>query len=112
MKIEFVSDVVCAWCAIGLNSLEQVSLRAYFTEGEDPSDRQVLISVASEVGLDPLTLKEIIESDRYAIDTRERERFYQARGIHSVPSIIFNDGHLIRGSQPVEESERAFRQLT
>ena len=27
VKIDFVSDVVCPWCAVGLNSLEQAIAR-------------------------------------------------------------------------------------
>ena len=91
--------------------LKHALLRAYFTEGEDPSNHEVLIRVASEVGLDPSTAKAILGSDRYAAEVRERERFYQDQGIHSVPSIIINDRHLIQGGQPVDEFERALRQL-
>jgi predicted DsbA family dithiol-disulfide isomerase len=91
--------------------LKHALLRAYFTDGEDPSDHDVLLRVASEVGLDPATAKAILASDRYATEVRERERFYQELGIHSVPSVIIDDRHLIQGGQPVEEFERVLRQL-
>jgi predicted DsbA family dithiol-disulfide isomerase len=91
--------------------LKHALLRAYFTDGEDPSDHDVLIRVAGEVGLDPATAREILASDRYAIEVRERERFCQQLGIHAVPSVIIDDGHLIQGGQPVEEFERVLRQL-
>ncbi len=92
-------------------ALKHALLRAYFTEGEDPSDHAILIRVAGEAGLDPSTAQAILESDRYAVEVRELERFYQDRGIHSVPSVIIDDRHLIQGGQPVEEFERALRQL-
>ncbi len=92
-------------------ALKHALLRAYFTEGEDPSDHAILIRVAGEAGLDPSTAQAILESDRYAVEVRELERFYQDRGIHSVPSVIVDDRHLIQGGQPVEEFERALRQL-
>jgi predicted DsbA family dithiol-disulfide isomerase len=91
--------------------LKHALLRAYFTEGENPSNHEVLIRLASEVGLDQSIAKDILESDRYANEVRERERFYQSQGIHSVPSIIIDDRHLIQGGQPVEEFERVLRQL-
>ena len=44
-------------------------------------------------------------------EVRERERFYQQHGIHSVPAIIVNDRHLIQGGQPMEVFEQALRQI-
>ena len=91
--------------------LKHALLRAYFTDGEDPSDPQVLIRVAGAVGLSATTAEAILGSDRYAVEVREREHFYQAQGIHAVPSIIIDDRHLIQGGQPVEVFERALREL-
>ncbi len=91
--------------------LKHALLRAYFTEGEDPSDRALLVRVSGEVGLDVERAKAILGSDEYATEVREREAFYLDHGIHSVPSIIIDDRHLIQGGQPVEEFERALREL-
>ena len=55
--------------------------------------------------------REILAGDEYAEQVRERERFYQEQGIHSVPSVIIDDRHLIQGGQPPEAFERALRQL-
>ncbi len=92
-------------------ALKHSLLRAYFTDGEDPSDHEVLIRVAGVAGLDASTAKAVLASDRYASEVRERERFYQDLGIHAVPSVIIDDRHLIQGGQPVEAFERALRQL-
>ena len=43
---------------------------------------------------------------------REAEGFYQQQGISAVPSVIFNDRHLVQGGQPVELFEQALRQLS
>ena len=53
----------------------------------------------------------ILDSDEYADEVRERERFYQQQGISAVPSVIIDDRHLIQGGQPPEAFERALRQL-
>jgi predicted DsbA family dithiol-disulfide isomerase len=84
---------------------------AYFTDGRDPSDREVLVDIAAQAGLDPLRARDILESDRYAQDVRERERFYAERGIQAVPSVIVNDKYLIQGGQPVEVFEQALRRI-
>ena len=92
-------------------ALKKLLLKAYFTDSQNPSDPEVLVQRAAEAGLDPVRAREILESDAYAAETRERERMYTDAGIHSVPAIIINNQHLISGGQPVEVFERALRQI-
>lgn len=92
-------------------ALKHALFTAYFTDGQDPSSHEVLVRVAGEVGLNPDAARELLASDRYATEVREREQFYQQQGIHSVPAIIINDRHLISGGQPVEVFEQALRQI-
>ncbi|QAZ37997.1 disulfide bond formation protein DsbA [Methylibium sp. Pch-M] len=206
MKIDFVSDVVCPWCAIGLNALEQAIqrldgelsvelqvqpfelnpqmppegeeivahltrkygitpedcarntemirvrgetvgfrfgrrsrtyntfdahrllhwaglegrqrelkhalLRAYFTDGENVADPGLLVRVAGEAGLDPQRAQALLGSDEFATEVREQEQLWLDRGIHSVPSIVIDDRHLIQGGQPVEVFEQVLRELS
>jgi predicted DsbA family dithiol-disulfide isomerase len=91
--------------------LKHALLRAYFGEGKDIGAHEVLAELAAQAGLDPAQAREVLASDRYADDVREHERFYQAQGIHSVPSIIINDRHLIQGGQPPEVFAQALRQV-
>ena len=91
--------------------LKHALFAAYFTEGRDPSSHEVLVDVATKVGLDPERVRSILASDDFAQDVRERERFYQQHGIHAVPAVIINERHLIQGGQPVEVFEQALRQL-
>ena len=92
-------------------ALKKRLLQAYFTDGENPSDIEVLLRAVTEVGLDPVRASAILESDEYAEETRQREQLYTEAGIRSVPAIIINDQHLISGGQPVEVFERALRQI-
>jgi len=92
-------------------ALKKRLLQAYFTDGENPSDADVLLRAVNDAGLDPVRAAAILSSDEYAEATRERERMYTDAGIHSVPAIIINDQHLISGGQPVEVFERALRQI-
>jgi predicted DsbA family dithiol-disulfide isomerase len=93
-------------------ALKHALLRAYFTEGEDVSSSEVLVRVAEEVGLDGARARAILASDEYAGAVREVETFYRQQGIQAVPSVIFNDRHLVQGGQPVETFEQALRQLS
>jgi predicted DsbA family dithiol-disulfide isomerase len=91
--------------------LKMALFDAYFTEGRNPSDRAVLLDVATKVGLDPTRAQQVLSSDEFARDVRERENFYQSHGIQAVPSVIVNDRHLIQGGQPPEVFEQALRQI-
>lgn len=91
--------------------LKHALFKAYFTDGQDPSNHEVLVRVAGEVGLNVDEARELLASDRFAEEVREREQLYLQNGIHSVPAIIINERHLIQGGQPVEVFEQALRQI-
>jgi predicted DsbA family dithiol-disulfide isomerase len=91
--------------------LQRALFTAYFTEGRNPSDREVLIDVAAQAGLDAVRAREVLESGRYADEVREREQFYGQQGVRAVPSVIIDDRYLIQGGQPVEVFEQALRQI-
>jgi predicted DsbA family dithiol-disulfide isomerase len=99
----------------GLNGkqreLKHALLRAYHGLGENPGAHDVLLRLAGEVGLDQEAAREVLASGRYAEEVRAAERYWQELGIHSVPSVIVNDRHLIQGGQPPEVFEQALRQL-
>ena len=92
-------------------SLKEALFTAYFTHGQNPGSHEVLVRLAAQVGLDAAQAQNILASDTYAADVREREQFYASQGIHSVPAVIINDKHLISGGQPVEMFENALRQI-
>ncbi|MDP1646940.1 MAG: DsbA family oxidoreductase [Rubrivivax sp.] len=91
--------------------LKHALLKAYHAEGRNPGAHDVLLDLAAEVGLDVEAAREVLASDAYADEVRERERFWQRAGISSVPSVIVNERHLIQGGQPPEAFEQALRQI-
>lgn len=93
------------------HALKRALLAAYFTDGEDVGDHDVLVRVAEAVGLDGNEARAILAGDRYAAEVRAQEQFFQRAGIHSVPAIIINRQHLISGGQPPEVFEQALRQI-
>ena len=93
-------------------ALKKALLKAYFTDGENPSDTALLVRVAGEVGLDTTRAAAILDSDTFADEVRAQEQFYLGQGINSVPAVIINDRHLISGGQPPEVFEQALRQIT
>ncbi|MGY3172095.1 disulfide bond formation protein DsbA [Pseudomonas sp. MWU12-2312b] len=92
-------------------ALKKILLRAYFSEGQNPSDQQTLARLAAEAGLDQEQAREVLASGAYAAEVRELEAFYQQRGINSVPAMVLNGRHLVSGSQSVEYYEQMLRQM-
>lgn len=92
-------------------ALKKALLQAYFSHGQSPEDRAVLVQAAASVGLDSNGALGVLSGDAYASDVRERERLLTQAGIQSVPAVIINQQHLISGGQPVAVFERALRQI-
>lgn len=82
--------------------LKLALFRAYFTEGRDVSDIDVLVEVAQSVGLDPAEARQIIESGSRAAETREKLSTWIENGITGVPAMIFGGKYLVTGAQGVE----------
>lgn len=92
-------------------ALKTALLQAYHGDAEDVSNHAVLARLAEQAGLDGAQAREVLASQAYAAEVREREQFYQAQGITSVPAVILNDRYLISGGQPPEVFEQALRQV-
>ncbi|MCC8395999.1 DsbA family oxidoreductase [Paraburkholderia sp. MMS20-SJTR3] len=91
--------------------LKLALLRAYHSDGKDPSSHDVLVEAAQSVGLDGVEAREVLTSDLYADEVREAEKNNQEMGLQSVPSIIFNRRFLVTGGQPVEQFVQAIEQI-
>ncbi|MFJ2319668.1 DsbA family oxidoreductase [Pseudomonas sp. NPDC087817] len=91
-------------------ALKKLLLRAYFTDGKNPDDRQTLVNLAKDAGLDSERAEAVLASAEFSREVRELEAFYQQRGIQSVPAMVINDRHILSGSQSVADYRQALRQ--
>ncbi|WMY12140.1 DsbA family oxidoreductase [Paraburkholderia phenoliruptrix] len=91
--------------------LKLALLRAYHSEGRDPSNHDVLVETAQSVGLDADAARKVLQSGNYADEVRAEEEEFQSHGIQSVPAIIFNRRYLVSGGQPVETFEQVIQQI-
>jgi predicted DsbA family dithiol-disulfide isomerase len=91
--------------------LKKALLRAYFSDGENVSDREILVRLAKDVGLDSDEARRVLDHGDYADEVRAQERHFQQAGIHSVPATLVNNTWLISGGQPPEIFERALREI-
>ena len=91
--------------------LKRALLQAYHGDGKDPSNRDVLVEAAQSVGLDASKARDVLNGNDYADEVRAEEQQFQAMGIQSVPSIVFNQKYLVTGGQPVEAFEQVIQQI-
>jgi len=91
--------------------LKRALLRAYHGEGRNPGAMDVLVDLASGVGLDATRAKSILEGHEFESEVRERERYWLQRGVTGVPLVVVNDSHAIEGAESPEGYERALRQI-
>jgi predicted DsbA family dithiol-disulfide isomerase len=92
--------------------LKMALFAAYFSDGMDISDPEVLVGVARAAKLDAGEARAVVWENRYASMVREKERFWHARGITGVPSMIFNSKHLVTGAQGIDGYVQVLRAIT
>lgn len=91
--------------------LKLLLLKAYFTDGKNIADWDVLVQLAKDAGLDGAEASDILASDRFAQDVKAEEALWAQRGISSVPAVVVNDRYLISGGQPSEVFEEQLRAI-
>ena len=92
-------------------ALKKALLRAYHGEGKNPSDKDVLLNLVKEAGLDTTEAESILSSDKFANEVRTLELQWQQAGINAVPSMVINHRHLLQGAQTVAAVTQALLQL-
>ena len=93
----------------GGEAIHDALFRAYFVDGRNIGDADVLVSVAESVGLPGDRAREVIEtrSHKAAVDADwEKSRRY---GVTGVPTFVAG-GHGVVGAQPYEALEQLVRQ--
>lgn len=71
---------------------------AYFVKNLELADREVLLGVARETGIDENLAREVLDSDRFADEVRADERGAAERGVRGVPYFLFPNGVVIPGA--------------
>jgi predicted DsbA family dithiol-disulfide isomerase len=92
-------------------ALKRALFEAYFTDGQNVSDTEVLAGAAEKAGLDGTIAREVLASGRYSEEVRAAERRWREAGVSAVPAIVIDDRYLISGGQPPEIFERALRAI-
>ena len=77
-------------------------LAAYFSEGRAIGDRDTLVDLAAEVGVDRDRATEVLAGDEFTDSVRQDEREAAELGISGVPFFAIDRRYGISGAQPPE----------
>lgn len=91
---------------------EENIFKAYFTEGQDLGNTEVLMEAGLKTGLSEAEVKESLSNDEYAYRVKQDITEAGQLGIQGVPFFVFNRKYAISGAQPpaafLQTLEKAF----
>ncbi len=83
--------------------MQMAIFRAYFTDGKNISDDQVLLDVVSSLELDVNQAQKVLLEKSWANTVSSTEKQWLDASIAAVPTIVINKKHLISGAKSMEE---------
>ena len=86
-------------------------MKAYFTDGLNLSDKETLVDLAKEVGLDETKAEEIVNSDQYADVVEEQITEGRQVGVRGVPFFVLNRKYGVSGAQQEEYFTQVLNKL-
>jgi predicted DsbA family dithiol-disulfide isomerase len=92
------------------DAVVEALFRANFTEGRDISDRQTLLDVVAEVGLDRSKAEAVLNSDDGLEAIKDADALARRVGAEGVPFFIVNGEIMLSGAQPPDAFLAVFGQ--
>ena len=86
--------------------------RAYFKEGRDIGEAEVLGDIADSCGLDASIILRLLASDADREEIRGRDAAAREMGVTSVPTFIIGGQHAVPGAQPPELWLKVIAEMT
>jgi predicted DsbA family dithiol-disulfide isomerase len=84
---------------------------AYFLDGRDIGDTEVLVEIAAAGGLDADATRAYLDSDEDVERIRGEDAMARRMGVHGVPCFILNRKYAISGAQDPQVFLQAFAQI-
>jgi len=84
------------------NAVVNALFRAYFVEGQDISDHQVLVDLATSCGLDGAMVAQLLTTDADISDIRARDADIRERGLQGVPGFLIGRTYVVTGAHPTD----------
>jgi predicted DsbA family dithiol-disulfide isomerase len=91
------------------DAVMEAVFKAYFTQGRDIGDRDVLADCAVEGGLDRTTVADFLAGETAANEMLAADRAAREAGVNGVPSFFLDGYGLFSGAMPAETIAEALR---
>jgi len=91
--------------------LKERLLKAYFTDGLNIGDPEVLADCAAEIGFDRDAVIEFLESDRGAAEVAAELAEGREEGVTAVPTFVFEGRWAVPGAQEPETYSQVLRKM-
>lgn len=88
---------------------KEALFKAYFSDGRDIGETEVLVDIAREVGLDAAIVAELMPTDADVDNVRNEEALFQQMGISGVPTYIADRRVAVQGAETAEKLARFLR---
>lgn len=86
----------------GQNGLVDALFAAYFVEGRDIGERETLIDLAVQSGLDRVAVAEFLDGDRLADTVQTEDQALRQAGLNGVPTFVLDRHVLFSGAVPAD----------
>ncbi|WP_299893713.1 DsbA family oxidoreductase [uncultured Ruegeria sp.] len=93
------------------NEVVDALFDAYFVQGRDIGDHEVLADIADSTGMDAAVVMKLLKSDADREDIRNRDAHSREMGVSSVPTFIVANQHAVPGAQPPEMWEKVIAEI-
>lgn len=107
--LHLAADLTASGAAGLQDRVKERLLLAYFTQGQDVSDPDVLRTLVAEAGLPAEHVERVLGSDDYAQAVSADQQQAQAYGATGVPFTVIDGRYAVSGAQPVEVFAEAIR---
>lgn len=82
--------------------VQNLLFESFFSKGELISQKDILLTIAANAGIDKSKAEQVLNSDVYSDRVKEDEALAAELGIQSVPFFIIDEAYGMEGAQPVE----------
>ena len=91
--------------------LKMQLMKAYFSEGKDVSDKNILKQALVDVGLNAEEALSKLNDEKAIEEVRTKQDYWKGMGISSVPTIVFNRKNAVTGAQPVNALKKFISEM-
>ncbi|ERI93285.1 DsbA-like protein [Clostridiales bacterium oral taxon 876 str. F0540] len=93
------------------HEFHEEAFNAYFTQGKDIGDINIVSSIAEKIGLDSRDLLKNIQEGKYDNILEETQQIAHENGINSTPTFIIDNKYAVVGAQAIESFREALLQI-